>query len=114
MDLFFTTILQLFSKGLKGRKAQDIADLQERYTIPCIFKKSNFFHQIGLQPAKPIINTDICWYKRTRRLRWAYLFACKLSLKHLPFGTLFAGLHGRAHRRHFGVGGWQMIVPRRI
>ena len=39
------------------------------------------------------------------------LFAClQIAPDILAFGALFAGIHVQAHRRHFGVRGWQKRV----
>jgi hypothetical protein len=44
----------------------------------------------------------------------AGFFVClQIASEILAFGALFAGVHGRAPRRQFGVGGWQENAPRR-
>jgi hypothetical protein len=60
------------------------------------------------------MNTDISWCKKARRLRRAFLYACKFALTYGPSAVHFAGVHGRAPRRHFGAGGRQKNVSRRI
>ena len=41
----------------------------------------------GSSPFNPTINTDISWYKEAHPLRWAFLYACKFSLKPRPFAA---------------------------